>query len=435
MADWKKIVVSGSSAELAALKVDNLSSGVVTGAAGNLTTTAVNGTGNIVATTGATNVVMTGSFTGSFAGDGSGLTGVTAAAGFSLSEGEGISPFSYNGSATQTVAVSGAAQLSDNAITKWNNTDGKFVNSSITDNGTSVSISSNTKITGSLEMLLTGSSTFEIQGNNFQQTYLTTAGALVLNPGSGGVGMAGSNQYIQANYFIGTTAGTVLTGSFSGSFKGDGSGLTGIATASYANNATSASYANNATSASFALTASYAENANADLAITGSNGSSGSVNLKTQGLTITGTSNEIETSVAGQTVTIGLPNDVTIGNNLIVNNNLTVLGTASFQNTENLEVADRFILLASGSNTSGDGGLVIQQGTQNVGELFAFDSGVTRWGFTSSFNAASSSFTPDAFVAAAIDGGVGSDPTAINARYQAKGNIFVGADESIWIYS
>jgi hypothetical protein len=345
MATWKKIIVSGSSAELASLKVDNLSSGVVTGNSGSLVTTAVNGTGNIVATTGATNVVMTGSFTGSFAGDGSGLTGVTAAAGFSLSQGEGISSFSYNGASAQTVAISGAAQLSDNAITKWNNTDGKFVNSSITDNGST--------ITGATSIQLTGAS-------------------------------------------------SVITGSFTGSFAGDGSGLTGIA---------------------------------ANLAVTGSNGSSGSVNLKTQGLTITGTSNEIETSVAGQTVTIGLPNNVTIGNNLIVNNNLTVLGTASFQNTENLEVADRFILLASGSNTSGDGGLVIQQGTQNVGELFAFDSGVTRWGFTSSFNAASSSFTPDAFVAAAIDGGVGSDPTAINARYQAKGNIFVGADESIWIYS
>jgi hypothetical protein len=344
MANWKKIVVSGSSAELAALKVDNLSSGVVTGAAGNLTTTAVNGTGNIVATTGATNVVMTGSFTGSFAGDGSGLTGVTAAAGFSLSEGEGISPFSYNGAATQTVAVSGAAQLSDNAITKWNNTDGKFVNSSITDNGST--------ITGATSIQLTGAS-------------------------------------------------SVITGSFTGSFAGDGSNLTGIATV---------------------------------LAVSGSTGD-GSVNLKTQALSIAGTANEIETSMASQTLTIGLPNDVTIGQDLIVSRNLTVQGTASFQNTENLEVADRFILLASGSNTSGDGGLIIQQGTQNIGELFAFDSGVTRWGFTSSFNAASSSFTPDAFVAAAIDGGVGSDPTAINARYQAKGNIFVGADESIWIYS
>ena len=51
---------------------------------------------------------------------------------------------------------------------------------------------------------------------------------------------------------------TEVTGSFTGSFSGDGSNLTGVV------NSTSASYAqqaDNATSASYALTASYAENA------------------------------------------------------------------------------------------------------------------------------------------------------------------------------
>ena len=76
MAVWKKIIVSGSSAELANLKVDSLGSGVVTGAPGNLTTTPINGTGNIVATTNATNLVHSGSFSGSFQGDGSNLTGL-----------------------------------------------------------------------------------------------------------------------------------------------------------------------------------------------------------------------------------------------------------------------------------------------------------------------------------------------------------------------
>lgn len=347
MATWKKVIVSGSSANLTTLQVDNLTSGsvVIGGGVGDLSVTPINGTGNIVATTGATNVSISGSFSGSFQGDGSGLTGISASfLSNALSQGTGIVPFSFDGTLARTVAVSGAAQLSDNAVTKWNATDGKFVNSSLTDNGTVIS--------GTTSIQLTGAS-------------------------------------------------SVLTGSFTGSFAGDGSGLTGIATL---------------------------------LAVSGSTGD-GTVNLKTQALTIAGTANEIETAMAGQTVTIGLPNDVTIGQNLTVNNNLTVLGTASFQNTVNLEVADRFILLASGSNSAGDGGLVVQQGTQNVGELFAFDSGTTRWAFTSSFNAGSSSFTPDAFVAAAIDGGVGNDPTAIAARYQVKGNIFIGANEGIWIYS
>jgi len=129
-----------------------------------------------------------------------------------------------------------------------------------------------------------------------------------------------------------------------------------------------------------------------------------------------------------------LTGSLNISDNLVVNKNLTVLGTASFQNTENLQVADRFILLASGSNTSGDGGIIIQQGTQNIGELFAFDSGTTRWAFTSSFNAGSSSFTPDAFVAAALIG-TGTNPTTVAARYQVGGNIFIGTDQEIWIYS
>jgi hypothetical protein len=31
--------------------------------------------------------------------------------------------------------------------------------------------------------------------------------------------------------------------------------------------------------------------------------------------------------------------------------------------------------------------------------------------------------------------GAGTDPTVVAARYQVKGNIFIGSDESIFIYS
>ena len=82
MANWNKVIVSGSSANLAALQVDNLTSGsvVIGGGSNNLTTTAVNGTGNILATTGATGVVISGSFSGSFQGNGNGLTNIPASA-------------------------------------------------------------------------------------------------------------------------------------------------------------------------------------------------------------------------------------------------------------------------------------------------------------------------------------------------------------------
>ena len=126
--------------------------------------------------------------------------------------------------------------------------------------------------------------------------------------------------------------------------------------------------------------------------------------------------------------------DLLVTGNERITGNLVVEGTASFQNQENLQVADRFILMASGSATAGDGGIVVQQGTQDVGELFGFDANLTRWAITSSFDASLSTFVPDAFMATAIEG-AGIDPDATPARYDKKGNIFVGTDEGIWIYS
>jgi hypothetical protein len=347
MATWKKVIVSGSAGEFTSvtssvLTNDNL---VIAGVGGALENSGLtyNGTTLNLGSAQVQAAGFSGSFSGSFQGNGSGLTGVTATTPNSISQGTGIVPFSFNGSTAQTVSVSGASTLSDDIITKWDSNDGKFINSSLTDNGTTI----------------TGATSIQLSGAN-----------------------------------------SSLTGSFTGSFTGDGSGLTGIA---------------------------------ANLNFSGSTGN-GTVALKTQTFTIAGTANEIETSAAGQTITIGLPNDVIIGQDLTVNRNLTVLGTASFQNTTNLDVADRFILLASGSNTGGDGGIVVQQGTQGIGEAFAFDLAAVRWGVTGSFNGSTSTITPDAFMAAVVIG-TGTNPTAAPARYNAAGNIFVGTDEAIWIYS
>lgn len=154
-------------------------------------------------------------------------------------------------------------------------------------------------------------------------------------------------------------------------------------------------------------------------------------------------------SFAGVTagnITVGVTNDNTINTtsgdltiqpNVLLNGNLTVIGTASFQQTSNLQVADRFVLLASGSASPGDGGIVVQQATQNVGELFGWDSGTTRWAVTSSFAASTGTYTPDAFMAA-VTTLASTNPNTAGpaARYSATGNVYVSSgDESIWIYS
>jgi hypothetical protein len=392
MATWKKVIVSGSSANLANLQVDSLSSGLVTGASGNLTTTAVNGTGNILATTGATGVSMSGSFSGSFQGNGSGLTNVTAtSASFA-------STASYVNTLNQNVIISGALDILISPFT----------------------------------------SNLQIAGNGFGQTYLSTAGALVLNPGSGGVGMAGINQYITLGYIQGQTDGTFLTGSFTGSFKGDGAGLTGVtATAifpttektdlaaadkffindgaskyvTYGNLLTdlagtnlavestdsltlattitgitsitstsftgsllgTASYALAALSSSFASTASFYGGAvtSASFATTASSiGPAVDNNVDNRVLTATGggtINGEANLTFNGSTLQVT--------GDAIVSGDLTVNGTTTFINTTNLYVEDQLILIASGSNTLVDSGWVAQYNAAGSGSAFYVEAG------------------------------------------------------------
>ena len=107
-----------------------------------------------------------------------------------------------------------------------------------------------------------------------------------------------------------------------------------------------------------------------------------------------GTANEVEVSSdftkvgEGGTVTIGLPDDVTITNgitaatgsisgNLSVGGNLAVTGDLTYVNTTNLVVQDPFILLNSGSDGSvqGDSGIIFggSEGTANEGNLLFWD--------------------------------------------------------------
>lgn len=357
MANWKKVIVSGSNANLTTLQVDNLTSGqvVIGGGSGNLSTTAINGTGNIVATTGATGLVASGSFSGSFQGNGSGLTNVTAASlGNALTIGEGLGgATSYNGSAAVTLTVSGAAQLSDNKIVKWNNTDGKFVDASLTDNGTT--------ITGASSIQLTGAS-------------------------------------------------SALTGSFTGSFKGDGSQLTGLVST---------------------------------LNIDADTGGPSTVALASQTLDIQGTANEIETSVSGQTITVGLPSNVTIGNDLVVTNNLYVNGTATYINTQDLYVADKFILLASGSVGTTDGGIVIDRGSAAAGNIaFGFDSATGRWGFqdgvidtTNLIDPTSASGVSGSFMSYVFTEASHGATKPVTGEFAKEGAIYTANDGTIWMYA
>ena len=275
-------------------------------------------------------------------------------------------------------------------------------------------------ITGSLSLALTGSASLTVEGNQFAQTYLSTAGAMVLNPGTGGVGMAGVNQYITAGYFVGQTAGTILTGSFTGSFKGDGSGLTGVPSSSFATSALSSSFASTAGNANSVSNAITNNTNNYLLTATGGGSINGESTLTYDGSTLT------------------------VGGNANITGNLTVAGTASFYNQTTLEVADKFIILASGSTSLTDGGIIIAAGGtgQNIsGSAFFLESVSTgnggRFAIAANVHQSSSAVAADEFmVSAKISGSAPSADPTWGGSGNGGGNIYINSSNGdIYIYS
>ena len=115
-----------------------------------------------------------------------------------------------------------------------------------------------------------------------------------------------------------------------------------------------------------------------DLDVTSDSGTI-DVDLDSETLTIAGTSNEIETSASGTTVTIGLPNDVTIAGNL------TVSGTQTTVSSTTIEVADPLLSMATNNNTTdavdiGFYGLYDTSGSQDLySGLFRDASDSGKW--------------------------------------------------------
>jgi len=107
---------------------------------------------------------------------------------------------------------------------------------------------------------------------------------------------------------------------------------------------------------------------------------------------ILGTTNEVTvspTSGEGTTVTIGLPDDVTVTNNLTVGGNLNVTGTINSVNTTQVNIVDNKINLNTdftGTPTV-DAGVRVERGTSSDVEILWRESAgssqaATTWGLT-----------------------------------------------------
>ena len=182
----------------------------------------------------------------------------------------------------------------------------------------------------------------------------------------------------------------------------DFSGLTGITTQVTANNVnidlddtavTPGSYGSQTAIPTFTvdqqgrLTAASTVTVATVLNVTADSGTGDGVNLLSDSLAIDGTTNEIETSISGDTVVIGLPNDVEIGNNLTVGGNLTVNGTTTSVNSTVITLDDPVIMLADNTSSATSDGIdrgvnfKWGNGSSVVDGFFGFDIQTQRFVF------------------------------------------------------
>jgi hypothetical protein len=119
------------------------------------------------------------------------------------------------------------------------------------------------------------------------------------------------------------------------------------------------------------ITATSTATISTELDMTDGDGNTDTVNLATDTLTFTGTADEVDVTVSDNTVTIALPDDVTIGQNLTVTGDLTVSGTTTTVNSTVVEIADPVYTI--GSNASDD--------NKDRGVEFKYNDGSAKIGF------------------------------------------------------
>ena len=122
--------------------------------------------------------------------------------------------------------------------------------------------------------------------------------------------------------------------------------------------------------------------------------------------------------------------------NTTITGDLTVNGTTTTINSTNLLISDKFVLFASGSDASTDGGIIVQQGT-TTGYAFAVDASADRWALQNNLGPTATSITPDSYLVSAVGaaGGPSAAPVYGGASF-GYGNIHVNTStEEIFIYS
>ena len=486
MAKWKKVIVSGSQASLAGISGSVLTDNALVfskGAAGALTSVS----GVSVTTDGHLDGIFSGSASGSFEGDGSGLTGVVATIENDLTDGNGIADFTFDGSAAISIAVeadgstlsvgASGVKVSDGGIDTTQLAAEAVEFAKIQNLGTMTVIgrtAAGTGVSSEVSILdedaMTSNSATALATQQSIKAYVdaqVTAADLDITDGTNTdsidldsetltfTGGGGITATVSAGTVtFGATVSELGGGLVSGSEQvfGDVTGDVLINSSGVATIQANSVALGTDTTGNYVATLTAGNGITSTGAVTGegiahslSVDYGSGANQAVQGdvtLAVVGTANEIEVTNgaasalgANRSITIGLPDDVTI------TGDLTVLGDTTTLSTTNLLVEDKFILLSSGSATDSDGGIIIDGGDNN-GEGFVYDasagnaSDAGRWGFQSGMSDADGTQTssPVAFASAVVIGTDNTVPASTN-RYTAKGNMFIASNEDIFIYA
>ena len=355
----------------------------------------------------------------------------------SIVAGDGIDVSGATGDVTVTAETAaadnpGMVELATTAET----TTGTDAGRAVTPDGLKDGYQGSTNVT-TLGTIATGT----WQGTAVADTYvandLTISGGTVNNSIIGGTTAAAITGTAISGSSVSSSGAIVAAGGF----YGDGSNISGLTSAAIS------SYTNTGNNRIMTSVDSSTANSEANLQFDGTDvtvAGGGKVAFRDNGGEyIYSVSDNVLGLAAGSEIdltatTIDINGLVDISGNLTVGGDLDVNGTTTTINTANSYITDKFMIMASGSLSDTDGGIIVQNAA-GAGYALGYDSGVDRWAFDADLAHNATALGPDAYVGvvqvATTDGDSFADPI-YGGGTNGVGTIYVDTDDSeIWIFA